>query len=143
MKKPDDVNWQAVYFAAQAENVPFQDVTLVTAGSEFFLAAHEAAAHLVYQETKVLTEEAVNATALALIADGKIFTREYVRVQNGHTTVCLNMEAVDTDHAKWAAVDMIARATDIIGLEDGVVYFSEDIRYPLDSPALAYLTHTS
>lgn len=139
MNKPDDVNWQAVYFAAQAEDIPFQDVTLVTTGSEFFLAAHEAAAHLVYQENKVLTEEVVNATALALIADGKIFTREYVRVKDGHTTVCMFRESVDDDDAKWQAVNMIAQATDVIGLSDGVVYFGYDIRYQIDSPALAYL----
>lgn len=124
-------NWPQVVIAAEAEQEPFQDVTIVTAKGLFVNLALESAADLVYTEGHTLTTEKVRAIAIAMIAERKVMVQEHVRINSEGITVCLDVPNIDDETVQWIALDRLAKSLDHLDGCVGVVTFSGDLVFDI------------
>lgn len=125
------ISWPDVVIAAAASHESFEDVTIVTARSSFADLAMEAAADICVREGHTLSEEKVLAVAQALITGNKIEVRESVCVNAGVITACINVPSTEAEDVPWKALEMVASALDQLNGHDGVVVFSDSLRFTL------------
>lgn len=120
-------SWSDLYFYADAAREPFEDVTVVTARSQYFDLVYQIAADSVYRHTGMLSTSAVEPVAMALIASRKVHVQEHVRVDSTGITVCLDVPDTTNDDMMWRALDLVQQALDQLNGDEGTVYFGEDL----------------
>lgn len=132
LQQPCEINWPNLYFAASAFRDPFEDVTVVTAKSEFVNLVYKAAADAVYNHDCSLTTKRVSIVAEALIRTEKIYVQECVTVNQAGITVCLDVPSVEGDDVMWKALDFVSKALDQLAGDYGTVFFSDPLKFTLD-----------
>lgn len=126
--RPD---WTGVYFTADAEREPFEDVVIKTTRSKFLEIAMEAAADYLHRNGQTLTPELVNVAAVTLIAAKKVFVQEQVKVDETGIEVLVDVPSVERDDCLWRALDLVGQALDALDGKQGTIYFGEPLQYTL------------
>lgn len=126
------LDWTQVYFTAEAEREPFEDVNVITAKAEYVNRAELAAVELLMEQKIECTAQNVSRLSRTLIATSKVFVQEFVRIdEDGTITVCIDVPDLQDDLVMWRALDYVAKALDQLDNKEGTVYFGEPIRFPV------------
>lgn len=134
LQQHNAIDWPGVYFAAEAEREPFEDVNVITARAEYVNRAELAAVELLTEQGLVCNLQNISQLARTLIATSKVFVQEFVRIeQDGTITVCIDVPTLQSDTVMWRALDYVAKAIDQLDHKEGTVYFSEQIRFPVSA----------
>lgn len=123
------IKWADLYFAACSEKETFEDVTIVTAKSEYANLAFQAAAELILQTSHNIVQDDVLQTAQVIMDAGKVHIQEYVRVNDVGITVCINAVSVEDEDVVWRALDMLADALQHLDGSHGTVYFGNNLQF--------------
>lgn len=126
---PSKLPWADVYFAAEAAREPFQDVTVITARSEYARLALLASADIIHNGNVPLTSGRVQSLALLLISQGRITIQESVSIEDEAITAVINVPTTEDDDAMWKALDLVAEALDSLDGKSGKVYFGEQLKF--------------
>lgn len=114
------ISWDALYFAAESHNEPFQDVNVITLKSHFVDKVYEEA----IREVGLLDEQLLTKKVAKVIASQEIKVQEHVEVSPRGIKVIINRNIID-DKATWDALDHVAVALERLDGKTGIVPFSE------------------
>lgn len=123
------IKWADLYFTACSEKEAFEDVTIVTAKSEYANLAFQAAADLMLQTSHEIIQKDVLRAAQVIMDAGKVHVQEYVKVNEVGITVCINAVSVDDEEVVWRALDMLADALQHLDGSHGTVYFGNNLYF--------------
>lgn len=131
LSQPSD--WADAVFTASAMDEPFEDVTIVTARSEFAELALRSAAHLMVGEQQTLESLMhISQIAALLVNQGKLTIQENVVVSATGITVVVDVPSVQDDIVAYRAMTMVAEALDQLDGNHGTVYFGQPFKFTLD-----------
>lgn len=123
------IKWAELYFTACAEHEVFEEVSIVTAKSEYANLAFQAAAEVVLESTGDISQTELLKASAFIMDERKVHVQECVTVDSNGMSVCINATSVDDDDAVWRALDMIADALQHLGNDHGTVYFGEKLHF--------------
>lgn len=126
------ISWSDVYFTAEANREPFEDVNIITLKSYFTEKVYELATRQVGVEDTIKLMRRVRQ----IIKGGELKVYEHVNVSSTGIRIIIDAETVDDD-TLWTALDKLASALDCLEGKCGKVTFGTPTTYTLsDIPSL-------
>lgn len=105
----NEISWPAVYIAAESEQEPFTNLTVVTAKSELLVTARSTALTELLKKNKTASPEAIDRLAQQLVDNKLVEVYEHAHILEDSTVVCMDIEVIDDDSI-WQALDVVYEA---------------------------------
>ncbi|TFG96113.1 hypothetical protein E4H12_11820 [Candidatus Thorarchaeota archaeon] len=118
--KRNSISWSDVYFYAEANKEPFQDVNIVTLKSYFTDKAYDRA----ITELGMVDNDSLRRRACEIIDGGQVLVSEHVKVSSEGIRVVVDCAEVNDD-VLWTALDLLAQALETLEGSCGKVIFGE------------------
>lgn len=130
--QPNTISWSQVYFTAEANREPFEDVNIITLKSYFTEKVYD----LATQQVGVEDTNKLMRRVRHIIKGGELKVYEHVEVSPTGIRIITDAETVDDD-TLWTALDKLAAALDCLEGKCGMVTFGQPTTYKLsDIPSL-------
>lgn len=118
--KRNSISWSDVYFYAEANKEPFQDVNIVTLKSYFTDKAYD----ITITELGMEDNDTLRKRTCEIIDNGQVLVSEHVKVSSEGIRVVIDCAEVNDD-VVWNALDMLATALETLEGSCGKVIFGE------------------
>ncbi len=102
----NQISWPAVYIAAESEQEPFTNLTVVTAKSELLVTARSAALTELLKKNNDVSPESIDRLARQLVDNKIVEVYEHAHILDDSTVVCMDIEVIDDDSI-WQALDIV------------------------------------
>lgn len=114
------INWSTLMFEADSSKEPFENMTIVTAKSEYIIKAKDEAFNYLMNHQNRITYSEIDDLSLVYMKENNIQVFESASLTDDGIYVCLNVDVID-DEAIWLALDLVYKA-----IENGGKWISQN-----------------
>lgn len=130
---PSNIKWPELMFYAEANNEPFENITVVTAQTRYVDAANNIACDLlnagsISEDISDSGERSLDKAVVRIINDQKHSVYETVVVDKDGIRVCINVAALD-EAAMAEALNRVEFALSELHGQHGVIFFGEELTF--------------
>lgn len=105
------INWPTLMFEADSSKEPFENMTIVTAKSEYIVKAKDEAFNYLMNHQPNFTYSEIEELGSTYLKTNNIQVFESASLTEDGVFVCLNVDVID-DEAIWLALDMVYKAVE-------------------------------
>jgi len=105
------INWPTLMFEADSSKEPFENMTIVTAKSEYILKAKDQAFNYLMSHQHKIKYSEIDDLSSVYMKENNIQVYESASLTDNGVFVCLNVDVIN-DEAIWLALDMVYKAVE-------------------------------